>query len=71
MFSDLRRYDMEDDWTYDFDDDGLMGLCETFVSDNQKAYDTFIKHGFTIYDTSVERERVFDEIIEDIKSKLV
>jgi hypothetical protein len=30
-----------------------------------------VKYGFTIYDTSTEREQVFDKIVEDIKSKLV
>jgi hypothetical protein len=68
LFSDLKKYDTEEDWTYDFDDDGLKNLCEIFVTDNRKAYDAFIKHGFTIYDTSIDRERVFDKIIEDIKS---
>jgi hypothetical protein len=28
------------------------------------------KYGFTIYDTSAERERVFEKIIEDVKSQL-
>jgi uridine kinase len=67
LFNDLKRYDKEDDWTYDFDDDGLKNLCKTFVADNQKAYEAFVKYGFTIYDTSVERERVFAKIIEDIR----
>jgi hypothetical protein len=71
FLSDLRKYDTEDEWTYDFNDDDLMGLCETLVSDNRKMFDSFIKYGFTIYDTSGERERFFDKIIEDIKSKLI
>ena len=33
--------------------------------------DHLLKYGFTIYDTSKEREQVFDKIIEDIKTKLV
>lgn len=33
--------------------------------------DHLVKYGFTIYDTSKERERVLNQIVEDIKSKLV
>jgi hypothetical protein len=28
------------------------------------------KHGFTIYDTSTEREQVLEQIAEEIKAKL-
>jgi hypothetical protein len=58
-------------WTYSFDDDDLMELCENLVSHNSEMYDYFVKYGFSIYDTSTEREKVFDKIIYDIKSKLV
>lgn len=29
-----------------------------------------VKYGFTIYDTSKDRERILDQIVEDIKAKL-
>ena len=71
FFGDLRKYDTEDEWTYSFDDDELMKFCEVLVLHNKEMYDNFIKYGFEIYDTSMERERVFDRIIEDIRLKLV
>ena len=71
FFNDLRKYDTEDEWTYGFDDDELMELCGHLVSDNREMHDYFVKYGFMIYDTSADRERVFDQIIEDIKSNLV
>ena len=68
FFRDLRKYDTEDDWTHGLDDEELLGLCGHLVKDNQFMYDKFIEHGFNIYDTGVERERVFEKIIYDIKS---
>jgi len=69
FFADLRKYDTEDEWTYSFDDDELMEFCTLLVSWNQELYDYYIKHGFTIYDTSGDREQVFKQIIDDIRSK--
>ena len=67
FFSDLRKYDTKDDWTYYFDDDELMELCESLVSHSQEMYDCLMTYGFTIYDTTSKREQVFDRIMDDIK----
>ena len=69
FFNDIRKYDTEDEWTYSCDDDGLMKLCEWLVLYSQKMHDSMVKYGFTIYDTSTEREQVFDRIIADIKAE--
>ena len=72
FFNDFRKYDTEDEWTYGFDDNELRELIiQDFIPSNQFMTDHLVKYGFTIYDTSTEREQVFDKIIEDIKSKLV
>ena len=71
FFNDLRKYDTEDDWTYGFDDDELREISEDAISSSRSMTDYLVKYGFTIYDTSTEREQVFDKIVEDIKSKLV
>ena len=71
FLSDLRKYDTEDDWTYHFDDNQLMDLIiRDFMPSNQLMTDYFLKYGFTIYDTSFQREQVFDKIIEDISSNM-
>ena len=70
FFNDLRKYDTEEEWTYYVDDDNLMAYCEFLVLNSKEMFNNFLKYGFTIYDTSVtEREWVFNQIIEDIKSK--
>lgn len=70
FFNDLRKYDTEDDWTYGFDDNELKEFSEKAILFNREMTDYLLKYGFTIYDTSKDREQVFDRIIEDIKSKL-
>ena len=71
FFNDLRKYDTEDDWTYSLDDDDLREVSQEAIQFSRSMTDHLVKYGFTIYDTSTEREQVFDKIVEDIKSKLV
>jgi hypothetical protein len=71
FFSDFRKYDTEDDWTYSFDDDELREyIYEDAIPFSRSMTNHLMKFGFAIYDTSTEREQVFDKIIEDIKSKI-
>ncbi len=71
FFNDFRKYDTEDDWTYSLDDDDLREVSQEAIPFSRSITDHLVKYGFTIYDTSTEREQVFDKIVEDIKSKLV
>src|SRR4030042_6421166 len=71
FFNDFRKYDTEDDWTYGFDDDELREYAsQDAIPSSRSMTDHLVKYGFTIYDTSTEREQIFDKIVEDIKSKL-
>ncbi|MDR1263206.1 MAG: hypothetical protein LBK46_06930 [Oscillospiraceae bacterium] len=70
--SDFKKYDTEDDWTYGFSDDELREYAnQDAIPFSRSMTDHLVKYGFTIYDTSKEREQVFDQIVEDIKSKLL
>ncbi len=71
IFKQFREYDTEDDWTYSLEDDDLRELSQETISSSRSMTDHLVEYGFTIYDTSTEREQVFDKIVEDIKSKLV
>ena len=68
--SDFKKYDTENDWTYYLDDDELKEVSEDAVSYNRSMSEHLVKYGFTIYDTSKEREQVLDKIVDDIKLKL-
>ena len=70
FFNGFRKYDTEDDWTCNFSDDELKEyISQDAIPSNRSMTDDLIKHGFSIYDTSTERERVFDKIMADIKSR--
>jgi hypothetical protein len=69
FFNDLRKHDTEDEWTYSMDDDELRELIiSDAIPTNQYMAEYLLKFGFTIYDTSTDREQVFIRIINDIKS---
>jgi len=69
-YDDLRRHDTEDDWTYGLDDGDLRRFCEMSVEENRAMADYLSRHGFTVYDTSHGRERVFGRIIADLRSRM-
>ncbi len=71
FFNDFRKYDTEDDWTYGFSDDELREYVrQDAIPSSRSMTDHLVKYGFTIYDTSMEREQVFNKIIEDIRLKM-
>ena len=63
----FKKYDTKDDWTYNLSEDELREyVTQDAIPFNRAMTDNLTKYGFTIYDTSTERESVFDKIIEDI-----
>lgn len=65
--SDFKKHDTEDDWTYNLSEDELRDyVTRDAIPFNRVMTDHLTKYGFTVYDTSVNRGRVFDKIIEDI-----
>lgn len=72
FFEDFRKYDTEDDWTFGFNDDELREyISQDAIPSNQFITGYLERYGFTMYDTSENREQVFREILENIKSKLL
>lgn len=67
FYSDFRKYDTEKDWTYSLSDDELKAVAEDAVEFNSEMYDKLTNHGFTIYDTSEDREKIFEEILGGIR----
>jgi len=71
FISDFRKYDTESDWTYGFEDGDLRDVSEDAISFSRYMSDYLVKYGFTVYDTSVAREQLLDQIVEDIRSNHV
>lgn len=69
--SDFKKYDTEDDWTYHFNDDELREISEDAISFSRSMTDHLVQYGFTIYDTSRDREKVLNQIVKSIKSESV
>ena len=67
---DFKKYDTESDWTYGFNDSDLREVSEDFLSFGRYMADYLTKYGFTVYDTSTEREQVLNQVIGDIKRGL-
>ncbi|HAV90536.1 MAG TPA: hypothetical protein DCW44_04605 [Eubacterium sp.] len=67
FYSDFKKFDTEDDWTYSLSDDELKNVSEEAVSYNEEMYEKLTEYGFDIYDTSKERDKVFAEILERVK----
>ena len=70
FFNDFRKYDTQDDWTSHLDDDDLREVSREAVSYSRSMTDHLVKYGFTVYDTSAEREQVLAQIVEDVKLRL-
>lgn len=69
--SDFKKYDTPDDWTYGFREDELRAYAkQDAIPFSQAMTDTLLKQGFTIYDTSTNRQQVLEQIMHDIKSKI-
>jgi hypothetical protein len=71
FYNDFVKHDTENDWTYNLCDDELQEISKEAVTFSRSMTCHLEKHGFTIYDTSIDREKVFDKIIEDIKEKSI
>ena len=66
MFNDIRKYDTEDDWTYWCDDEELKGDVEYFIKRNKYFNNKFKQYNIKSYDTSFDRNKVFDKIIKEL-----
>jgi hypothetical protein len=69
--ADFKKYDVDDDWTYGFDMSDLREVSEDVIAFSQSVTDQMMKYGFAIYDTSLDRDRVLNQIIDDVRSELI
>ena len=69
LVNDMKKYDTKDDWTHGFDDVDLQKIAEDNISFSKYSTEYLPKYGFTLYDTSTEREHIFSQIVKDIKSQ--
>ena len=69
LFSTIRKYDTEDDWTYYLTDEQLEEYCEQYIKINNYFNDKFKKYNIMSFDTSNNREKVLTEIVNSLEDK--
>ena len=69
LFSAVRQYDTEDDWTYYVSDDALKEFCAQFVEKNAFFSKKFREYQILTYDTSVNREQILSDIVDHLEEK--
>ena len=69
LFSDIKKYDTEEDWTYNCSDEELKEHCKICIESSRFFFDKFKEHNFLIYDVSTEREKTLSKIVDDIKKQ--
>jgi len=67
LFDDIRKNDIEGDWSYNCDDDTLKKCVNIFIEDSRQMYDKLQRHNFMIYDVSNDREQTLNKIVNDVK----
>lgn len=66
IFSNIRKYDIDRDWTKNMDDDELMHNIDEIIKKDNIFKDECKKYNFEYIDTSNNREEKFKEIINHI-----
>ncbi|MCL2696477.1 MAG: hypothetical protein FWE74_00185 [Oscillospiraceae bacterium] len=71
LFNDIRKFDTEDDWTYNLSDNELRSHVDHCIEYSRNFYNKYQKHNPVIYDVSKNREQVLNKIINDIENDLI
>ena len=69
LYNYIKKYDIEDDWTYWCDEEELKGNVRYFIDRNKYFNEKFKKYNITTYDTSYNRDKILDEILNKYKNK--
>ena len=67
LYDYIKKYDNEDDWTYYCSDEELKGNVKYFIERNKYFNEMFKKYNITSYDTSYDRDKVLDNIINALE----
>ena len=67
LYSFIKKYDTEDDWTYWCDDEELKGNVRYFINRNKYFDEKFKEYGIKTFDTSKDRDQVLEEALKYIE----
>lgn len=66
LYDYIKKYDTEDDWTYWCNDEELKGNVRYFIDRNKYFNKMFKKYKIKTFDTSYDREKVLNSIIDNL-----
>ena len=66
LYNYIKKYDTEDDWTYWCDEKELKGNVRYFIDRNKYFNEMFKKYNIKTYDTSLDREQVLNEVLNNL-----
>lgn len=69
LYNNIKKYDTEDDWTYWVDDEDLKGDVRYFIDRNSYFAKKFKEYKIDSFDTSLDRTKTLDEVMEVLKDK--
>ena len=70
LFYNIKKYDTEDDWTYWVKDEDLKGDCRYFIERNKYFDEKFKEYSIESYDTSEDRTKTIDKIMENLANEI-
>lgn len=69
MVKNIKKYDTKLEWTYRCNDEELKNIAKETIEKSKKFYEEAEKNEVLYFDTSFNREKVYDRIVEYINSK--
>ena len=66
LFTDIRKHDTPDDWTYSLTDDELRHHCAENTGIDYEFYEKWHELNFLRYDVAQGRESIFNKIVNDL-----
>ncbi len=69
LFEDIKSNDTEDDWTYYVNDNELKEDANYFIECNKYFDQKFKEHNIKTYDVSIDRNNVFEKVVEDMRKE--
>lgn len=70
MARNMKEHDMSNDWSYEMSDEERIEYCVRSIEKAKTIKEECSKYGLKFYDTSKDRDKVLNEIMEDIEKNI-
>lgn len=70
ILKNCRKYDNSEEWTTRWSDEEILNHIEFYKPIEKQIIEDCKKYGFSCIDTSEDREKILNELLEEVKRKL-